>query len=156
MITVADILREKRDTRIITMRMHETVATAARIMQRENISSVVVQDVVDTEGATVIGVFSERDVARALVEHGPATPGLPVATFMKRALVSCALEDTLLAVLRRMTDHQIRHLPVMEEHALVGVISATDLMRHYLNEGEAQRFPALAAGELAAGLLALR
>jgi CBS domain-containing protein len=156
MITVADILREKRDTRIIPMRMQETVATAALIMQRENISSVVVQDVVETEGATVIGVFSERDVTRALVEHGPATPGLAVATFMKRALVSCALEDTLLTVLRRMTEHQIRHLPVMEDHTLVGVLSATDLMRHYLHEGEAQTYSALRTGELAASLLALR
>ena len=156
MITVADILREKRDTRIITMRMHETVATAALIMQRENISSVVVQDVVETEGATVIGVFSERDVARALVEHGPATPGLAVATFMKRALVSCALGDSLLTVLRLMTEHQIRHLPVMEEHALLGVLSATDLMRHYLHEGETHAYAGVHAGELAAGLTALR
>lgn len=156
MITVADILREKRDTRIITMRMHETVATAALIMQRENISSVVVQDIVETEGATVIGVFSERDVARALVEHGAATPGLAVAAFMKRALVSCGLEDTLLTVLRLMNEHQIRHLPVMEDHALVGVLSATDLMRHYLHEGETHAYSGVRPGDLAAGLLALR
>ncbi|QTL03337.1 CBS domain-containing protein [Aquabacter sp. L1I39] len=156
MTTVADILREKRDTRIITMRMHETVATAALIMQRENISSVVVQDIVETEGATVIGVFSERDVARALVEYGPATPSLAVATFMRRALVSCALEDSVLLVLRRMTEHQIRHLPVMDDHALVGVLSATDLMRHYLHEAEAEACSALASSDLSAGLLALR
>lgn len=136
MITVADILREKRDTRIITVRMQETVSTAARVMQRENISSVVVQDIVDTEGATVIGVFSERDVTRALVEHGSATSALPVATFMRRALISCTQDDTIVTALRLMNEHQVRHLPVMDEHTLVGVISATDLMRHYLREAD--------------------
>ena len=57
MITVDDILREKRHSRIITVRMNETVGTAALIMKRENISSVVVKDVCRTEGNTVVGVF---------------------------------------------------------------------------------------------------
>ena len=156
MIIVADILREKRDTRIITVRMHETVATAALVMQRENISSVVVQDMVDTEGATVIGVFSERDVTRALVEHGSATSALPVATFLKRDMVSCAQEDTIVNVLRLMNEHQVRHLPVMEDHTLVGVISTTDLMRHYLREAEAQHLGTPNEGRLTAELVALR
>ncbi len=77
MITVDDILREKRHSRIITVRMNETVATAALIMKRENISSVVVKDVCRTEGNTVVGVFSERDVTRALVDFGANAVGMP-------------------------------------------------------------------------------
>ncbi|GLI23032.1 MULTISPECIES: CBS domain-containing protein [Xanthobacter] len=156
MITVDDILREKRDTRIITLRMHETVADAVLVMKRENISSVIIKDVCRTEGNTVVGVFSERDVTRAVLEHGANTPKVVLASLMKRDVISCTLEDTIETVLRLMVEHQVRHLPVMESYALVGVISATDLMRHYLKESEAH--PALEAvsGGIEAGLAALR
>lgn len=159
MITVDDILREKRHSRLITVRMNETVATAALIMQRENISSVVVKDVCRTEGNTVVGVFSERDVTRALAEHGANTPNLPVATFIKRALISCRLSDSIGTVLRLMNEHQVRHLPVIEEHGLVAVISATDLMRHYLHEeeeGAEAQTGTQPSGSMSAALSALR
>lgn len=147
MITVDDILREKRHSRIITVRMNETVATAALIMKRENISSVVVKDVCRTEGNTVVGVFSERDVTRALVDFGANAVAMPVASFIKRTLTSCALSDSIGTVLRLMNEHEVRHLPVLAEHGLVGVISATDLIRHYLHEEEAD----VPSGHAAAG-----
>lgn len=156
MITVDHILREKRDTRIITVRMTETVATAVRVMKRENISSVIVKDVCRTEGNTVAGVFSERDVARALDAHGAATPSLPVATLLKREVVSCTLSDSIAAVLHLMEEHQVRHLPVIEAFSLVGVISATDLMRHYLHETEGAPLAGSVSGHGFSGLAALR
>ncbi|MBA4788868.1 MAG: CBS domain-containing protein [Pseudomonadota bacterium] len=155
MITVDDILREKRHARIITVRMNETVGTAALIMKRENISSVVVKDVCRTEGNTVVGVFSERDVTRALVDHGSSTSSLPVASFIRRAVISCRLSDSIGTVLRLMNEHEVRHLPVIEEHGLVGVISATDLIRHYLHEEEAELQPGQ-VGAVGAALSALR
>ena len=156
MITVDDILREKRDTRIVTVRMNETVAMAALIMKRENISSVVVKDVCRTEGNTVVGVFSERDVTRALVDHGAGTPALTVASLLKRPVIFCGLQDTIETALRLMNEHQVRHLPVMQEHALIGVISATDLMRHYLHEEEVSSHAEQAATGMGAGLAILR
>nr|WP_132030007.1 CBS domain-containing protein [Aquabacter spiritensis] len=155
-MTVDDILREKRHARIVTVRMHETVATAALIMKRENVSSVVVKDVCRTEGNTVVGVFSERDVTRALVDHGAGTPGITVASLIKGPVVSCTLKDGIGTVLRLMNEHQVRHLPVIEEHGLVGVISATDLMRHYLHEEEAGLLPGSPVGGVTAALAALR
>lgn len=156
MITVDDILREKRDTRIITLRMHETVADAVLVMKRENISSVIIKDVCRTEGNTVVGVFSERDVTRAVLEHGANTPKVVLASLLKREVISCTLEDTIETVLRLMVEHQVRHLPVMQEHSLVGVISATDLMRHYLKESETQPALQVVSGGIEAGLAALR
>ncbi|MFG1280745.1 CBS domain-containing protein [Xanthobacter autotrophicus] len=154
-MTVDDMLRAKRDTRIITLRMHETVADAVLVMKRENISSVIVKDVCRTEGNTVVGVFSERDVTRAVLEHGANTPKVTLAALLKRAVISCSLADSVETVLRLMVEHQVRHLPVMQEHSLVGVISATDLMRHYLKEEEeALREPVTA--DMEAGLAALR
>lgn len=156
MITVDDILREKRHTRIITVRGNETVATAARVMKAENISSVIVKDDCLTEGNTVMGVFSERDVTRALLDHGAATPNVELAKLLRREVISCRLSDTIETVLRLMDEHQVRHLPVMEEHGLVGVISATDLMRHYLHEQETASHAGKAAPSQGIALNALR
>lgn len=155
MMTVDDMLRAKRDTRIITLRMHETVADAVLVMKRENISSVIVKDVCRTEGNTVVGVFSERDVTRAVLEHGANTPKMVLASLLKREVISCSLADSIETVLRLMVEHQVRHLPVIEDHSLVGVISATDLMRHYLKEEEAALREPVTAG-MEAGLAALR
>ena len=149
MFTVDDILRDKRDTRIITLRMHETVADAVLVMKRENISSVIVTDVCRTEGSTVMGVFSERDVVRALLAHGASTSKMVLAALMKRDVISCRGDDSLVTVLRLMDEHQVRHLPVMQDFALVGVISATDLMRHFLREAEAAAMRDPAHAEMA-------
>lgn len=129
MATVGDVLRLK-DTRIITIRLRETVAMAVTLMKRENIHALVVKDVCRTEGNVVVGIFSERDVARGLAAHGPAVLNMPVATFLNRPLVSCATDDSVDAVLQLMDEHQVRLLPVLENHTLIGVISITDVIRH--------------------------
>ena len=129
MATVGDVLRLK-DTRIITIRLRETVAMAVTLMKRENIHALVVKDVCRTEGNVVVGIFSERDVARGLAAHGPAVLNMPVATFLNRPLVSCTTNDSVDAVLQLMDEHQVRLLPVLENHTLIGVISITDVIRH--------------------------
>jgi CBS domain-containing protein len=129
MATIGDVLRLK-DTRIITIRLRETVAMAVTLMKRENIHALVVKDVCRTEGNVVVGIFSERDVARGLAAHGPAVLNMPVATFLDRPLVSCATNDSVDAVLQLMDEHQVRLLPVLENHTLIGVISITDVIRH--------------------------
>jgi CBS domain-containing protein len=129
MATVGDVLRLK-DTRIITIRLRETVAMAVTLMKRENIHALVVKDVCRTEGNVVVGIFSERDVARGLAAHGPAVLNMPVADFLARPLVSCATSDSVETVLQRMDEFQVRLLPVLENHTLIGVISITDVIRH--------------------------
>ncbi len=156
MITVEDILREKRDTRIVTVRMNEKVAQAVKVMRRENISSVIVKDDCSTEGDTVIGVFSERDVTRALLEHGPRTCEMVLASLMAGPVISCTTSDTIETVMRLMDENQIRHLPVIENFELLGVVSATDIMRHYLRVAEALGQPGLSPNGLSGGLAVLR
>ncbi len=68
---VGDILR-KKTSRVATVRMNETVAIAAQLMRASNISALVVKDVVRTEGNTAVGMFTERDIVRAIAEHGAA------------------------------------------------------------------------------------
>ena len=124
---VEQVLR-KKGTRIITVRLRETVGVAAKIMVRENIGALVVTDVVPTEGSTVVGMFSERDVLRALVEKGQEAMRMPVENLMSKSLISCGPNDALEDVMEKMDRHGIRHVPVLEEHTLVGVISVRDVI----------------------------
>lgn len=128
MTKVSDILRTK-DTRIIMVRLRETVSTAVTLMQRENIAALVVKDVSRTEGNIVVGIFTERDVTRALATHGAAALAMPIADLIKRPLAQCREQDSVETVLQIMDKHQVRMLPVMEEHTLIGVISISDIIR---------------------------
>ena len=92
---VGDILR-KKTARVATVRMNETVAIAAQLMRAGNISALVVKDVVRTEGNTAAGMFTERDVVRAIAEHGAAGANLKVSQLISvQQLVSCSPTDTL-------------------------------------------------------------
>lgn len=124
---VGEILR-KKNTRIATVRMNETVATAAQLLRAGDISALVVKDVCRTEGNVVVGMFSERDVVRAVAAHGPAGVKLKVSNLISvQQLVSCRSTDTLEHVQRLMNRNHIRHVPVIDDHTLVGVISIRDI-----------------------------
>lgn len=133
---VAQILRTK-GTRIISIRLRETVAAAAKLMVSENIGALVVTDVVLTEGSTVVGMLSERDIVRALVTSGQDVMKMPVETLMTKNFISCEPDDDLSSVMEKMDRHGIRHLPVLEEHTLVGVLSVRDVI-HVLREASAE------------------
>ena len=124
---VGDILR-KKTARVATVRMNETVAIAAQLMRAGNISALVVKDVVHTEGSTAAGMFTERDVVRAIAEHGAAGANLKVSQLTSvQQLVSCSSTDTLDHVRRLMNKHHIRHVPVIDNYSLIGVISIRDI-----------------------------
>jgi CBS domain-containing protein len=124
---VGDILR-KKTARVVTVRMNETVAVAARLMRASNISALVVKDEVHTEGNTAAGMFTERDVVRAIAERGAAGVNLKVLQLISvQQLVSCSSRDSLEHARHLMNKHQIRHLPVIDDHTLIGVISMRDI-----------------------------
>jgi CBS domain-containing protein len=125
---VGDILRKKQSARVVTIRMNETVGVAAQLMRASNISALVVKDVVRTEGNTAVGMFTERDVVRAIAEHGAAGVALKVSQLISvQRLVSCTSSDTLEHVRHLMNINHIRHLPVIDNFALAGVISMRDI-----------------------------
>ena len=125
---VGDVLSKKPATRVATIRMNETVAIAAQLMRSANISALVVKDVVRTEGNTAVGMFTERDVVRAIAEHGAAGVAMKVSQFVSvQRLVSCSSSDTLEHVRHLMNVNHIRHLPVIDDFALGGVISRRDV-----------------------------
>jgi CBS domain-containing protein len=124
---VGDILR-KKTARVVTVRMNETVGIAAQLMRASNISALVVKDVVRTEGNTAVGMFTERDVVRAIAEHGAAGVNLKVSQLISvQRLVSCSAADSLEHVRHLMNVNHIRHLPVIDNFALAGVISMREI-----------------------------
>jgi len=124
---VGDVLR-KKNHRVVTVRMNETVGVAAQLMRASNISALVVKDVVRTEGNTAVGMFTERDVVRAIAQHGAAGVNLKVAQLISvQRLVSCSSSDTLEHVRHLMNVNHIRHLPVIDNFSLTGVISMRDI-----------------------------
>ena len=136
---VGDILR-KKPARVATVRMNETVAIAAQLMRTGNISALVVKDVVRTEGNTAAGMFTERDVVRAVAEHGAAGVNLKVSQLISvQELISCCSTDTLEHVRHLMKKNHIRHVPVIDDHTLIGVISIRDINAAFDDEATAPR-----------------
>lgn len=129
---VEDILRRK-GTRIGTVRINETVETALRLLKAENTGALVVKDVCRTEGNTVVGVISERDIVRGLTDRGPGILSLPVTAVMSNHPVCCAPGDSVRRVLQLMDEHTIRHIPVLDGASLVGVVSVRDLIKAQLD-----------------------
>ncbi|MET0435937.1 MAG: CBS domain-containing protein [Devosia sp.] len=134
---VGDVLR-KKTARVATVRMNETVAVAAQLMRASNISALVVKDVVRTEGNTPVGMFTERDVVRAIAQHGAAGAGLKVSQLISvQQLISCQPTDTLEQVRHVMNREHIRHLPVIDNYSLIGVISMRDISAAFDDEANA-------------------
>ena len=142
---VGDILR-KKTPRVATVRMNETVAIAAQLMRASNISALVVKDVVRTEGNTAVGMSTERDVVRAIAEHGAAGAGMKVSQLVSvQQLVSCTSSDTLEHIRHLMTKHHIRHVPVIDNYSLIGVVSMRDIAAAFDEETAASKKDAVPA-----------
>jgi CBS domain-containing protein len=132
---VEDVLRKRKSTRVVTVRMNETVGVAAQLMRASNISALVVKDVVRTEGNTAVGMFTERDVVRAIAEHGAGGASLKVSQLISvQRLVACSSGDTLEQARHLMNVHHIRHLPVIDNFSLAGVISMRDISSAFDDE----------------------
>lgn len=117
----------KKGGRIVSVRIDSTVEQAAHILRKENIGAVVVKDVCGSEGDTVVGMFSERDIVRALVDQGASALQTSVWSLMSKSVISCSPRDDVENALALMDRHHIRHLPVLEDQNLIGVVSIRDL-----------------------------
>ena len=128
---ISDILNAK-GTEVIATGPAETVAATARLMNYQRIGAVLVRDAKDN----VVGVISERDIIRGIAVNGARALDMEVRELMTREVVSCKPTDTISEVMRVMTTRRFRHLPVMEDGALKGMISIGDVVKHRLDESE--------------------
>ncbi len=90
--------------------------------------------VVSPDGATVLGVLSERDAVRALAERGVEAFSMPVSAVMSRNVPTCTPADNITSVMTTMTRSRQRHLPVIDHGRLCGIVSIGDVVKHRLDE----------------------
>ncbi|MEZ5831816.1 MAG: CBS domain-containing protein [Dongiaceae bacterium] len=126
-MNVAQILLQKQ-ARVVSVRPREPVSAALKLMAAENIGALVVTDIVSTEGSTVLGMFSERDVVRALATDREDIMRMPIERLMSKKLISCSPDDELADIMEKMDRHGIRHIPVLDDHTLVGVVGIRDVI----------------------------
>jgi CBS domain-containing protein len=126
-MNIGDILRYK-DTRIATVRMEETVATAELLLQTTDIGALVVKDDCRTEGNVVVGMFSVSDLTRVLAIYGRSGAKLKIATLISmKLLVSCNSADSVEQVHQLMTTHNVNCVPVIDDHTLIGIVSLSEI-----------------------------
>jgi CBS domain-containing protein len=128
---VAEILHHK-GRQVSTIRSIEPVEAAIRKLYEERIGALVVVD----RWGKLAGMFSERDVIHALAQHGAAALAFEVHELMTPDVTTCTPEDRIDEVMKVMTAHRVRHLPVMENGQLIGLVSIGDLVKHRLDEKE--------------------
>ena len=128
MITVSQILQEK-DGNTWTIGPQATVFDALKLMADKGIGALVV-----VEGDAVVGIFSERDYARKVILKGRSSKETPVSWIMTEQVITVDPDTTLDVCMGLMTDRRIRHLPIMEEDRLIGVISIGDVVKAVISE----------------------
>ena len=130
---LSQILRSKGD-RIITIGPDASIAQVAEVLRQEKIGAVVV-----TDGAEkVVGIISERDLVRGIPQHGAKLLDMKVSEIMTASVVTCSADRTVDHVMREMTAGRFRHLPVVENGRLLGVISIGDVVKNRLEELESE------------------
>ena len=127
---VHQILKSKADDAVVTVPCGTSVADAAKTLAERKIGTVVVSD----DGVMAQGILSERDIVRELSRKGAAVLARPVEEFMTAKLVTCTREDNADEILKRMTDGRFRHMPVVEDGHLVGLVTLGDVVKARLGE----------------------
>lgn len=134
-MNVDTILRHK-GAGVLTVPPDATIAEAVRRLDQNRVGALVVS----TDGSAIDGILSERDVVRAFAAHGAAALDRPVAALMTRDVRTCRRADTLDELFALMTDRRVRHLPVIDDGVLAGIVSIGDVVKAQLDAlaGEAE------------------
>ena len=132
---VQQILASKGDQNVITVAPGSTVQEVAELLSSKRIGAVIVS----ADGKAAKGIVSERDIVRELGKRGADCLGDKVESLMTAKIVSCTRAEGTDAVLGRMTDGRFRHMPVIEEGQMVGLISIGDVVKARLMELAAEK-----------------
>ena len=129
---VQNILKSKSDDTVITVKAGSLMSEAIKVLSQRKIGTVLVSK----DGHTAEGILSERDIVRALFQHGGKILSKTVDAYMTKKLVTCIRDDSADKVLNLMTAGRFRHMPVVENDKIVEFISISDLVLAHLNEVE--------------------
>jgi len=124
-MNVQELLESIPGQHVMTARAVDRVEEVARVLERSNIGAVPVCD----SSGKLEGMLSERDIVHAVATHGAEALGMTVGDLMTRDVIVCSPQDTLPQIMERMSSHRIRHLPVVEDGSMRGIVSERDVMR---------------------------
>jgi CBS domain-containing protein len=133
-MTVRTILSAKGGE-VVTIEPNVSLTTAAKRLAERKIGALVV---IGAEHR-VIGILSERDIVQELAVRGAAALERPLSEVMTRKVMTCSQSDTISSVMERMTEGKFRHLPVVEQSRLIGIVSIGDIVKHRLQEMEREQ-----------------
>jgi CBS domain-containing protein len=117
---------------VITIDPNATLEAAVAILAKHRIGALVVLGA----DQRIIGILSERDIVRSLAERGAGALTTPLAQVMTRKVVTCGENETVGGIMEQMTTGKFRHVPVVEQDRLVGIVSIGDVVKHRLSEME--------------------
>ena len=126
---VSHILREK-GREVLAIGPDATLAEAARVLTKNRIGALIVRDA----GGALCGIISERDIVRAVAEEGAAALAFAVASRMTKDVATCEETDTIEEIMETMTRCRFRHMPVMEDDAVTGIVSIGDVVKTRIAE----------------------
>ncbi|MFV0495990.1 CBS domain-containing protein [Mycobacterium sp.] len=130
---IADVLRGK-GAAVVTINPEATVGELLAGLAEQNIGAMVV---VGAEG--VAGIVSERDVVRQLHTHGASVLSRPVSKIMTSVVTTCVKSDTVDSISVLMTQNRVRHVPVLDDGKLIGIVSIGDVVKTRMGELEAEQ-----------------
>jgi CBS domain-containing protein len=130
-MTVKSVLSKKGGD-VISIEPTATLEAAVKTLGEHRIGALLVLG----PDRRVTGILSERDIMRALAEHGADVLKRPLAQVMTRKVVTCSQSETVQTIMERMTTGKFRHVPVVEQDQVVGIISIGDVVKHRLHEME--------------------
>jgi CBS domain-containing protein len=133
-MTVQRILADKgRD--VFTTQPHRTLKEVVELLASKGVGAVVVSDA----SSSVLGILSERDVVRVIARHGASALEDPVSRYMTPKVITVTQDDTIEHVMQTMTDGRFRHVPVVQDGRLIGIISIGDVVKRHVNALDSER-----------------
>lgn len=133
-MTVARILAAKGGD-VVTIQPHRTIAEVARILAEKRIGAAVVTG---ADGQP-LGIVSERDIVRALALHGAGALGEAVTRYMTAKVATTSRHASVRSVMEQMTEGRFRHVPIVEDGRLAGIVSIGDVVKSHIEEIETER-----------------
>ncbi len=115
---------------VVTVTPHQSVAEVVKVLVANRIGAVPVVN----EDGLLLGIISERDIIRGMSEQADAVLALPAEQLMTRQVKTCSPEDQLVGIMQVMTSQRVRHLPVVQDGTLHGIISIGDVVKQRLDE----------------------
>ena len=124
------VILGRKGQEVVTVSGHTTLTEVARMLTAERVGALVVTDA----DGSVSGMISERDIVRVVAEHGPAALDQPVDAVMTRSVTTCTPATTVTELAAMMTEGRVRHLPVLDEGRLAGIVSIGDVVKSRIDE----------------------